>query len=1846
MGPVGMFGYAYVFDLTNPIPVNDNSSSIAATLGMGGVCFSGDELYATYQKNGTYYRGQISECHNQPPLPPDETVPDTNATPVEPICDGFADMFQTRGACPSGGTITFNNGGQIPDGSTNIILQNTDNTLNTCTVTTPTWVSTQFETCGSEGDCSASGSNAASLNITYSNTPNSATISSNPSSSTDNLTLSSNNSYSGSAYNAITTSWHTNIQTTFAIENQLQINSLKMTQGNTFNFGGSDPYLLEIGTLGIENNGASNTLRTDGNAKNIKIGSFELASSTTLDFQASQTIQMNSFSVDRGSTVTLRAPYININTFISDNGGSGQSTIKLYADYIDIGVLTLGQTVTLEIHPYTSGKRVLFRTNTLTESSSSSILLSSGNYYVNTAITIPGTSDVSAMRAIDSAQTINFYINSDLSLGNNPGINAIGNKGNYDTSLPAAHFILFINGDLTTGGGGTTINATIYTAGDVTLGNPTYIKGAVSAQEEISIGQGQFIYDQSFEDSGWGECEEVSINCANPRPYAKVFSTNIPGGIEIIGNSVMCKNNGGTCGNPGTATNNSINMMYANSDSDPSTFNSAAANLALPADSEILWAGLYWQGTLTTDNHGLPTGETFDTMREKSKTVKIQAPSGNYVTLTTTSEKHNWVYIRDSASSSRWYYQGHAEVTDIVQNGGNGYYTVADIVSRTGQPAGGSFGSWSIVILYKNNSVELRNLSVFDGYFGVMNDAGKSRDHAVANDCPTDDASIGVTNLVEAPLSGFKTTKTGTVGADFAIYSGEGDIGITGDQMYISDSSGTYKRIFNGLNPATNVQNSTISKNGVSVTSLLPSPNNTWPNTLGTDIDFFNIDGFLDNEQSSTTMRLNSTGDGYFPGVFAISADLFKPDLCYDYSIKQNGHFYDVDLPSNALPDLDLSVSTGSPLEFTVYLRNREGDIDAVLSSLHTDFNTTTLSGPTQMRYHPDSVSMSVINGNYYYPYSDADPLVEAAGDLSAIRLGVGRNPTDAHNGGSFGNQDSQYIRFSTEPQVGTLSMKFKLYLDFELHFGDGTIISLLDYRLGTDIKRCEPSDNYQPEWGIFTTIDKQLNPIGTQPQQLFYNHRTQVVNRPFEIDVVGLKESTIHLDPTLRTHWEKFETNTTVEVELADMQHLHEFNATCGDSFNALPGTQTFVHFPENNLSTEQKWRVPLPPQVIPYAKSNVAYRIWFLENNETALVEHNCSKPGTGPNCYTHLYANIFAPFDAGVCATQCNGVSEVNCYNCLRGNYGHALCSRDNFSIRPEAFRILDVNDTAGPLTVATIDDNRSIVARYDYEYEINATSYTSDISAPGYTQTFNTDSATLAILQWNDTVNPVTCNDKNDSNISLSFSTEALYSRGLGIGATPNVGRYDLHLKDGSWTNVDKYANAAHHYLLATRDFFQSNKDDCVVGSSDIPLVFPRNMGDGCTSLSPISAPQEVRVGCDIRSDHNKTSDKYCYNEGSGPITQDLSLIKNYVDMKMLAKMHHFTVESNNTTWVDTHYIDNATEIYLYSNFTDTNTLNQNFSMGANYEANVSAVDADDVTLSNFTDGCHARDLNISINLGLNNCAPDLNLTHQIVTRNTNTGTIIENNIGKNNISDVNVSCIAFHAVSFANDMLGSSQIDIALNFERNISVTHNPFMLTFSDLNLTCIQPNDCNVTVDGINKIVSEEIDLNDKNITFIYGRVHAPRYRIEGNEGNATLYYEVHWDGTPECNLSSLLPTPILSVDSVNWYRNDLHNTSEDGNITALQPRNPSYFDESNVANQGDISTGAFEINTEAKFPYKTTIDINASSWLIYNRFDSDATMNRFDIEFTQQGAIGGKGGAARADDGAAAVTNRRITW
>jgi hypothetical protein len=154
---------------------------------------------------------------------------------------------------------------------------------------------------------------------------------------------------------------------------------------------------------------------------------------------------------------------------------------------------------------------------------------------------------------------------------------------------------------------------------------------------------------------------------------------------------------------------------------------------------------------------------------------------------------------------------------------------------------------------------------------------------------------------------------------------------------------------------------------------------------------------------------------------------------------------------------------------------------------------------------------------------------------------------------------------------------------------------------------------------------------------------------------------------------------------------------------------------------------------------------------------------------------------------------------------------------------------------------------------------------------------------------------------------------------------------------------------------------------------------------------------------------------------------------------------------------------------------------------------------------------------------------------------------------------------------------------------------------------------------------------------------VHAPDYEFNGDEGNATIYYEVYCENCNQTVKDEHNVSNIESPDSINWFNNALHVNNNFGVYNESIP----------IANDGTVinpqSLTILNLQTPAgKLPHKDRIDMNASNWLIYNRFNSDATRNNFEVKFlekTDQWA-----GAGNLDEtidlNVSTIQNRRLDW
>lgn len=332
-------------------------------------------------------------------------------------------------------------------------------------------------------------------------------------------------------------------------------------------------------------------------------------------------------------------------------------------------------------------------------------------------------------------------------------------------------------------------------------------------------------------------------------PFTPRFNQDVKGDIVLIGNNILGPDNNAF--NDNTVYNHNVDMRYIDIDTDASTFSSSSADLTIanPNCYQIIHAGLYW-GAVTNGP-------------EPITDVKFKGPTGSYNDITgTVIFEANGTSVDGGNSFS---YACYADVTSIVTGLGTdlGTYTVANVSSAQGET--GSFdpyngtgysAGWSLFIVFEDPTLPGKSITSFDGFSAI----------SLAGGNPT----------LDIPVSGFRTVPApAPVRANFAFATLEGDSPILGDQL-----------LLNGLNlstadrPATNFFNSSVTQ-----LSALPvnnrNPNST--NTLGFDTGVMVVpnpgNAVIANDATNATVRLETSGDTYFPYFFALAVDIIEPHI-------------------------------------------------------------------------------------------------------------------------------------------------------------------------------------------------------------------------------------------------------------------------------------------------------------------------------------------------------------------------------------------------------------------------------------------------------------------------------------------------------------------------------------------------------------------------------------------------------------------------------------------------------------------------------------------------------------------------------------------------------------------------------------------------------------------------------------------------------------------------------------------------------------------------------------------------------------------------------------------------------
>lgn len=450
-----------------------------------------------------------------------------------------------------------------------------------------------------------------------------------------------------------------------------------------------------------------------------------------------------------------------------------------------------------------------------------------------------------------------------------------------------------------------------------------------------------------------------------PRNYKERFTQNLNGDFLMRGNTnLQCIS--GCPASP--TTNNSRNMGYANSDTDPTTINSSNNTFNIPVGATVEWAGLYWGGSYNATLGGTtnpPASVNIDQ-------VKFMEPGATSYT-TINAEERNIVQSASGGSSTWQSFMSYADVTNLVQSAGGGVYTVADIALITGSGWTGPFGGWNMVVVYKDQALSTKNIAIWDGFdfFGF----GASSNFTV---------------------TGLLTPDTGTFQTHAGYFGFDGEANRSGDFVSINGTA-----LSNALNPNDNTLNGTISEFGIDMGGRSPSFAYSW----GVDSDVFDATGLVANSATSANIDLGSAFEGIWGGVFVISNEIAFPAVS-----------------SKAFSPP--TMFDGDESTVTIVIDNPSKGVDLTNFTLTDNFPTGMMISPTPDATSTSGGTITAIPGASSFMISGLNVLAGTSCsftfDVVTSNIGVYENivyPDDTTN-----NQD---IPFSGESS-GTLTVKVR----------------------------------------------------------------------------------------------------------------------------------------------------------------------------------------------------------------------------------------------------------------------------------------------------------------------------------------------------------------------------------------------------------------------------------------------------------------------------------------------------------------------------------------------------------------------------------------------------------------------------------------------------------------------------------------------------------------------------------------------------------------------------------------------------------------------------------------------------
>jgi hypothetical protein len=331
--------------------------------------------------------------------------------------------------------------------------------------------------------------------------------------------------------------------------------------------------------------------------------------------------------------------------------------------------------------------------------------------------------------------------------------------------------------------------------------------------------------------------------------------------------------------------------------------------------------------------------------------------------------------------------------------------------------------------------------------------------------------------------------------------------------------------------------------------------------------------------------------------------------------------------------------------------------------------------------------------------------------------------------------------------------------------------------------------------------------------------------------------------------------------------------------------------------------------------------------------------------------------------------------------------------------------------------------------------------------------------------------------------------------------------------------------------------------------------------------------------------------------------------------------------NETTVRDAHSASDVNFTYISRDLNESVSIKMKISAVANLQ--------NDSVINNYNSDCYAKDITLSLRYLIDGGVPgagkpeNLSKILYLLRDDSSPVTVVS---GERAI-DSNALSVKIGKSIFNTEHNGTANIEVKLNFDRNITKSCNPFYMNIAESNVS-----------DG----VATGGASSDYNATYLYARVKSSKELYDNIEDSSVktpisivVYYLPGGSVTLDKNV-------FMATNEYDWYLNTAHKP-EDGNISlqTWDKAGASVTPTPSVSGGYDPNVSVNALASDR--PLVVSVDMNGTdSWLIYNKNGKDSNPSPlYRVRFIGSGGWFGVGETGSVIENDANIRkNNRLEW